>query len=377
MGLPRSHYVKEGEERVYHCFSRCVRRAFLCGYDPVTGKDFSHRKKWIVDRLRHLSSIFAIDVCAYAVMDNHPHSILRTRPDNLASWSDHEVAARWLKLCPQKHRMKKEPVPLEAQIAALVNNPERVAVLRKRLCSVSWFMAKLNEYIARQANQEDKVKGRFWESRFKCQALLDQAAIATGMVYVDLNLVRAGMASTPEESEFTSIQERIRAWQKQHMTLDTDSGQAIQNSDSDPVVDDSSEPRDAANISTPRKRHSTSGSIFADSASDSASDDLWLCPIQSNSSRRGILEMSAVDYFDLVDQSGRMIRSDKRGFIDERLEPILNRIGAIPKAWMETVSNFGSVFWLAAGRLAQIREFADRLNRHWFKGLSAARSAFT
>ena len=72
MALPRSKYVKEGEEGVYHCFSRCVRRAFLCGYDALTGRDFSHRKKWIVDRLRYLASIFAIDVCAYAIMENHP-----------------------------------------------------------------------------------------------------------------------------------------------------------------------------------------------------------------------------------------------------------------------------------------------------------------
>ena len=209
MGLPRSLYVKEGEEGVYHCFSRCVRRAFLCGYDPLTGQNFSHRKKWIVDRLRYLASIFAIEVCAYAVMENHPHSILRTRPDIVALWSDREVATRWTELCPKKHRLKGKPIPsLEEQIQALVVCPERIAVLRKRLCSLSWFMAQLNEFIARAANKEDKVKGRFWEGRFKCQTLLDDAAIATCMVYVDLNPIRAGVATTPEESDSTSIQER-------------------------------------------------------------------------------------------------------------------------------------------------------------------------
>jgi len=55
MGWPRKKYVKDGQEGVFHCFSRCVRRAYLYGYDPVTGKDFSHRKAWIVDRLRHLA----------------------------------------------------------------------------------------------------------------------------------------------------------------------------------------------------------------------------------------------------------------------------------------------------------------------------------
>ena len=373
MGLPRSKYVKEGEEGVYHCLSRCVRGAFLCGYDALTGRDFSHRKKWIVDRLRYLASIFAIDVCAYAIMENHPHTILRTRLDVLASWSDHEVAAHWVELCPQKCRIKSKPIPLEEQIKALTDCPERIAVLRKRLCSLSWFMAKLNEFIARKANKEDKVKGRFWESRFKCQALLDEAAIAACMVYVDLNPIRAGVASTPEDSNFTSIQERIRAWQKETMAPDADSGKALQNCDSGHAVDNLPRPIDVANISS-----TMPGSISASTSFlyDSDAADSWLCPIQSNSSRRGILAMSAIDYFDLVDQSGRMIRSDKRGFIDVRLEPILNRIGAIPQKWVETVSHFGSAFWLAAGRLSNLREFADRLDKYWLRGLSTARSAF-
>ena len=103
MALPRSKYVQEGQEGVYHCFSRCVRRAFLYGFDPLTRRDFSHRKTWLVDRLRYLAAIFAIEVCAYAVMENHYHTILRTRPDIVASWSDREVATRWLTLFP-RHR---------------------------------------------------------------------------------------------------------------------------------------------------------------------------------------------------------------------------------------------------------------------------------
>jgi hypothetical protein len=346
MGLPRSHYVQEGEEGVYHCITRCVRRAFLCGVDTVTGQDFSHRKAWLVDRLRYLAACFAIEVCAYAVMSTHHHNILRVRPDLAASWSDQEVARRWLTLFPRRH--KRSMTSTEEDIRALADQRERIAILRQRLCNLSWFMGRLNESIARAANKEDKVKGRFWESRFKCQALLDDAATASCMVYVDLNLIRAGLAATPEESDFTSIQERIRAWRKE-----------------------------TAAVPSAGAERSLSSTAVSNSTANTDLQAGWLCPIHSESGRRGILQMTAAEYFDLVDRSGRMMRSDKRGVIDADLAPILLRIGVRPDAWPDTVSRFGSRFRLAAGLVSSLRDFADRLGRRWFQGSDAARAAFS
>ena len=342
MALPRRHYVQDGQEGVYHCYTRCVRRAFLCGFDKVTLRDFSHRKTWITDRLRRLAAIFAIEVCAYSVMETHYHTILRTRPDLVALWSDREVATRWLTLFPRHRDLRGPPLPpAETDIQALADLPNRIAQLRQRLCSLSWFMGRLNEFIARAANKEDKVKGRFWESRFKCQALLDEAAIAACMAYVDLNPIRAGLAACPEESEFTSIQERIRAWMQQSQRPDEISAAT----------------REAITARAHDGNH-------------------WLCPIPSDSRCRGILPMTTADYFNLVDKSGRLIRSHKRGTIDADLAPILLRIGANPGAWQETVSRFSSKFRVAAGLASSLRAFADRLGRRWFQGASAARIAF-
>jgi hypothetical protein len=350
MGLPRSHYVKEGTIAVYHCFSRCVRRAFLCGLDAVSGRDYSHRKSWILNRLRFLAGIFAIDVCAYAVMDNHYHTVLRTRPDIAASWSDHEVAFRWLTLFPKRIRNKNsDQPPTEQQIYALASNPDRIAVLRKRLSSVSWFMGRLNEFIARSANKEDDVKGRFWESRFKCLPLLDIAAIAACMAYVDLNPIRAGLATTPELSDFTSIQERIRSWHTAIQAENSSHQAHMQNLL--PIPD--TMPTDSPNHSL-----------------------LWLCPIQSDPLHLGILQMTDGEYFDLVDRTGRMLRSPKPGAIDADLAPILLRIGLNPEAWLDTVSRFESKFHLAAGLLSSLRSFAHQIGRHWLVGISAARIAF-
>jgi hypothetical protein len=183
MALPRSKYVQEGQEGVYHCFSRCVRRAFLCGFDPVTCRDFSHRKAWLVDRLRHLATIFAIEVCAYAILATHYHLILRVRPDLVARWSDLEVAKRWLTLFPRRRDPHGTPMPPEKKdISALADQTERIVELRRRLSSLSWFMGRLNEFIARAANKEEGVKGRFWEGRFKSQVLLDETLICSADV---------------------------------------------------------------------------------------------------------------------------------------------------------------------------------------------------
>jgi len=372
MALPRRTYVQEGQEGVYHCFSRCVRRAFLCGFDPLTLRDFSHRKAWLVERLRNLAAIFAIEVCAYAIMETHYHCVLRTRPDIVALWSDWEVATRWLTLFPRHRDMNGSPLPpLEEEIRALADCPERIALLRKRLCSLSWFMGQLNESIARAANKEDKVKGRFWEARFKCQALLDEAAITACMVYVDLNPVRAGLAGTPEESDFTSIQERIRAWQKETTISAAPSEAAVQNMHAASFANGLPMPEDSAQIQDP-----VPGRLATMANSHYGSAAGWLCPIQSDSEQRGILNMTAAEYFDLVDMSGRMTRSDKRGAVDAELAPILLRIGANPDAWLETVTRFGSRFRIAAGLLANLRKFADQIGRRWLQGAAAARVAF-
>ena len=362
MTMPRSKYVQEGQEGVFHCFSRCVRRAYLCGFDKVTGRDFSHRKAWLVDRLRFLSGIFAIEVCAFAVMDDHHHTVLHVKPDIVNTWSDREVAIRWLTLYP-----KQKKGPTEMQILALTNCPDRIAELRKRLSSLSWFMACLNEHIARAANKEDDVKGRFWESRFKCQALVDCAAIAAAMVYVDLNPIRAGIATTPEDSDFTSIQERIRSWRSEtviHGSAPEDSSSNLPpgSLDGERLLPDGDK-----DIPEGFPEELQKGSI---------SSANWLCAIQSNSQRRGILPMTAEEYFELVDKSGRILRSGKRGAIDPNLAPILVRIGANPQAWTDTVSHFGTRFRLAAGLISNLRRYADQIGKKWLVGSSAARVAF-
>ena len=95
MTLPRSSLVCVDDTPFYHITSRCVRRSFLCGVDPTTGTDYSHRRLFIEQRIHLLSSVFAIDIAAYAVMSNHLHLVVKLSPQVVDEWSDHEVVNRW------------------------------------------------------------------------------------------------------------------------------------------------------------------------------------------------------------------------------------------------------------------------------------------
>src|SRR3954462_946864 len=208
MGYARKHLISLQDTPYYHVISRCVRRAWLWGQDEYAGRDYSHRKQWVLDRLGQLSEIFAIEICAYAVMSNHYHLVLYVDREKAKRWTSEEVIRRW-------SRLHRQPPLIARYQEADVLVAERKAAekiieqWRERLFNISWFMRLLNEHLARLANAEDDCTGRFWEGRVKSQALLDEAGLLTAMAYVDLNPIRAGIAKTPEESAFTSIYQRI------------------------------------------------------------------------------------------------------------------------------------------------------------------------
>jgi REP element-mobilizing transposase RayT len=94
MPQARCNQISLEATSTYHCISRCVRRQFLCGLDPRTGRDFSHRRDWIRQRVFELQSVFAIDILAYAVMSNHLHLVLRVDQQRALDWEAREVARR-------------------------------------------------------------------------------------------------------------------------------------------------------------------------------------------------------------------------------------------------------------------------------------------
>ena len=342
----RGEVIDPAEVQVVHCVQRCVRRAFLCGDDPVSGQSFEHRRGWIRDRLEFLASVFGIDCLTYTVMSNHMHLVLRSRPDVVASWSDDEVARRWLRLFPRRRDKDGSPaVPLKPEIDMIVNQKKVLKELRSRLSDLSWWMKCTAENIARRSNREDEVTGHFWEGRYRAQVLLDEASLLACAAYVDLNPVRAAMAETSEASEYTGAKDRI---------------------------DDLSERADRSRASTHAwersRRRSHSGwlsPIEIDEQNDAAGADMN--PTPRRASQKGFLSVSLIDYLQLLDWTGREIRGGKRGRIPSHLAPILSRIGLDPPGWCELVKRFGKFFKRAAGTAEHLREEASRRGQGWMQ----------
>jgi len=208
---PRRQLVDPELPLFYHLVSRCVSRAWLFGVDPLTNIDYSHRKVWLLDRLKHLGQAFALDVYAYAVMSNHFHLVVYYDPAAPGRWSDLEVVQRWLTVCPPKRPDGSIDEALKAlRTAALLDDPEAIEILRSKLGSLSVFMKLLKQPIARRANLEDGRTGHFFEQRFYSGAVLSDASVTAAMAYVDLNPIRAKIAKTIAQAKHTAIYARLQ-----------------------------------------------------------------------------------------------------------------------------------------------------------------------
>jgi REP element-mobilizing transposase RayT len=318
---PRSSQISLLDTPYYHCVSRCVRRSFLCGIDNYSGQSYEHRRGWVEKRLLFLSSVFAIDLCAYAVMSNHVHVVLHVDVKQTQVWSDYDVVQRW-------HRLHKGT--LLTQMFArgdTIGKGQRLTLdntiteYRRRLHDISWLMRNLNEYIARRANKEDECTGRFWEGRFKSQALLDEAALLSCMAYVDLNPIRTKIAKTPETSKYTSIKKRLESIRQNTPTHSLM-----------PFVGN-------------ERQHMPKGIAF-----------------------------SLKDYCELVDITGKIIRHDKAGHIDQQQQPILKRLGISDEQWLTLTTEFEKHFCYAAGAEQLMNQFKEHTGHQRIRGIGKAKT---
>ena len=127
MTTARSTIAPPGSAGYYHCVSRCVRRAWLCGSDRLTGKSYDHRRDWLVARMNELASIFAVRVLAFAAMSNHLHLALEFNPAWVEGWTDVECLNRWRELTRDTHTLRSRLIRLEPTPFAGRRHPDDAA----------------------------------------------------------------------------------------------------------------------------------------------------------------------------------------------------------------------------------------------------------
>jgi hypothetical protein len=332
MCIPRSKVVDESVTPWYHCISRCVRRAFLCG------EDVAHRKEWIERRLEELVGLFAIDCAGFAVMDNHLHLLLRLDSARVTRWSDEEVARRWATLFPLRD-VDGNALPVsDARVAKLASSAEWLSTTRARLSNLGWFMKCLKEPLARMANKEDGYTGSFWESRFKSIAVLDEESLLATAAYIDLNPLAAGTALAPEDGPHTSFHARI-----EHCRVN-------------------------GTLATIRDE------LSAMTDDPSPENGIWVLPLNDlrneGGPRAGLMPGCTLSYYiRLVDWTSRLAR-DGKAHVDPDVASIFDRLRVESVSWIETISRLlrdprrsGSFF----GRPARLADVARTHGQRWHR----------
>ncbi|MCE2796989.1 MAG: transposase [Planctomyces sp.] len=370
--LARVEIFAADEVAVVHVMNRTVRRCFLLGHDPVSGRNYDHRKVWIDEQLVHQARHFGIDLLCQAIMSNHLHLVLRSRPDVVQEWSDEEVARRWLMLCPERRDEDRRPMePTEFEINRIVNNKGKLASLRSRLSDISWWMRLLCQHIAQRANREDGEVGKFWQARYRAVRLLDEIAILSCAAYVDLNPIRAAMAQTISKSDFTSAQKRSRG-------LALQSQKDIQ---PEPALPDGLSGTTPAAV-----RKCQVAAVDLRSAQH-------LAPVELNErngqpgpdgnrdgvrcSNKGFLPMSTAQYLSLLEWTTRQQRVTEACRKPKQIRRLFKRLGISAKVWSELVRNFGRLFSIVAGKPAVVDSHRSRSGVHRYRALPAARDLLT
>jgi len=382
------------------------------GTDEFTGKNYDHRKTWVENELKRLAAGFGIDLLNFAILSNHFHLILRSRPDVVATWDDSEVARRWLLLCPvRKSADGGAAEPSEPELNSIRFDEDKLKTIRSRLSDVSWWMRLLSQRIAQKANAEDETDGKFWQSRYRAVRLIDDEAILACAAYVDLNPIRAGMAQTIEDSQFTSARSRLQtladAVQDAVGSGEVSNGSAVALVSSDEIESsgavDSIESVDCESPSrrvdqalsvgqSPVSRSPGPGSMPV-SAEFKPAVDGFLAPIEIDElndpigprasmgrqrcSDQGFLAIPVAAYVELLDWTARQIVTGKRGATPEEAPPIFERLKIKPAVWCELVTRFGKLFSLVAGQPHRVDEFRGRVRRKRYHVRQAARELLT
>jgi hypothetical protein len=291
--------------------------------------------------MQELAAIFGLDILGYVVMSNHLHVVVRTRPDVVREWSDEQAARRWWNLFPARRDRSGSPAnPTEQELKAISIDKSGLKERRRRLADISWFMRCLAEPIARRANREDDAKGRFWDGCFRAVPLLDEAAIAACMVYVDLNPVRAGISESVATCEFTSARARLEDYRVASREKSPD-------------------------LQSYRLEHGQHANWVSPLPLQPDFPAVREIPALRRASHRGCLPMTLKQYLCLLEFTAKSDPwNDKKHPVGDVFD-VLEHLQLDAQSWLRSVWDFGKLFRDAAGRPESRRAFREmrRLRR--------------
>jgi len=311
MTIPRSQQICLETTRYYNCTSRCVRRGFLCGYDKFTNTNYEHRRQWLERRIQQVASVYCIQTCSYAIMSNHYHVTVFVNKEQALKLTKHQVIDRWKQIHHLEPLMQKayRKESLSKAEQRVVN--ETIQIWRSRLYAINWFMSEINLFIARKSNREDKCTGHFWEGRYGSQMVFDDKGLLASMVYIDLNPIRSKVAETPEDSSHTSIKTRLIL-----------------------------------------KKRGANNPLFLQSFNDEVSNH-----------EQPHIPFSFTDYLELVDWTGRQLRANKRGYIDNSLPPILERLRISKLDWLSVTQNLEKPRAIGVGAKHKLTNYSKKIGK--------------
>ncbi len=319
MAVARKQIVNLNTTTYYHCTTRCVRGEYLCGQDRISGKNYLHRRQLIIDRIAFLARYFCIDICAYAVMENHYHLVLRVNRDKAKRLNINQVYDLYTSIYKTSKPLAQAFFDKNASKQLKRMAKATILKWRARLYDMGWFMRSLNEFIAKQANAEDGKKGHFWASRYYSQALLDRSSLLTCMAYVDLNQIRSAQCSSLDSCLFSSIRQRLAQTQQspessmhEHRSLPCLLG-------------------------------------FENTGSDG-------------------IDFSLQSYVNLVEVSGKVVREGKRGYLLDEHQGLLKELQLNEDSWTLLISKFEGMFHHFAGLPKKLNEHAGASGKLFHKG---------
>jgi REP element-mobilizing transposase RayT len=190
--MPRQpRMIVEGESAVYHVMSRTALEGFVLG---------SVEKDYLLQLIKHFSSVYFAEILGFAIMGNHFHIVVRMHIGE--EYSDDEICKRF-GLYYQNDKKKRAPMP------------NQLPALREKWGKLSEFMKEIKQAFSRFYNKRHKRRGFFWSDRFKSVLVENGEALVNCLAYVDLNPVRAGIVVRPDEYRWNSLGYHLQTGNKE------------------------------------------------------------------------------------------------------------------------------------------------------------------